>query len=173
VKRRPFHNARRIDICRYEADNERKKEQQKEMNKKESSETKNAPLGDFIKSRRESRNITKADACRRSGLDYSYWVKLEAGVYQMPSPKALDLVADVIGCKPADLYVLAGYKIGGELPGFGAYLRTTTYLPPEAIDQLEGYFSFLRHQYGIPEDEPVFPPKSQDDEDEAGERSAA
>ena len=109
------------------------------MNKKESSETKNAPLGEFIKSRRESRNITKADACRRSGLDYSYWVKLEAGVYQMPSPKALDLVADVIGCKPADLYVLAGYKIGGELPGFGAYLRTTTYLPPEAIDHVRAH----------------------------------
>jgi len=133
------------------------------MKKYESSDTKNAPLGEFIKSRRESRNITKADACRQSGLDYSYWVKLEAGVYQMPSPKALDLVAKVIGCKPADLYVLAGYKIGGELPGFGAYLRSTTYLPPEAIDQLEGYFSFLRHQYGIPENEPVFPPKTSDD----------
>lgn len=142
------------------------------MRKKESSETKNAPLGEFIKTRRESRNITKADACRQSGLDYSYWVKLEAGVYQMPSPKALDLVANVIGCKPADLYVLAGYRIGGDLPGFGPYLRSKYHLPPEAIDQLESYFSFLRHQYGIPEDQPVFPPKPRD-EDEPEDRRAS
>lgn len=142
------------------------------MKKKELPEKKNAPLGDYIKARRESQNITKADACRQSGLDYSYWIKLEAGVYQMPSPKALDLVAKVIGCRPADLYALAGYKIGGELPGFGAYLRTTAYLPPEAIDQLEGYFSFLRHQYGIPEDEPVFPPKPRS-KIKSDERSAA
>jgi transcriptional regulator with XRE-family HTH domain len=137
---------------------------------------KNAPLGEFIKSRRESQNITKADACRQSRLDYSYWVKLEAGVYQMPSPKALDLVADVISCKPADLYVLAGYKIGGELPGFGPYLRSKYHLPPEAIDQLESYFSFLRHQYGIPWDQPVFPPKPRSDDeapDEDADRSAA
>jgi transcriptional regulator with XRE-family HTH domain len=130
------------------------------MENKQATEKKNAPLGEFIKTRRESRNITKADACRQSGLDYSYWSKLEGGVYQMPSPKALDLVAKVIGCKPSDLYVLAGYKIGGDLPGFGAYLRSTSpYLPPEAIDQLEGYFSFLRAQYGIDDDQPVFPPK--------------
>lgn len=142
------------------------------MNKKEPTEAKNAPLGGFIKSRRESRGISKAEACRRSGLDYSYWVKLEAGVYEMPSPKALDAVAAVIGCKPADLYVLAGYKIGGELPGFGPYLRATTYLPPEAIDQLESYFAFLRSQYGIPDDQPVFPPKPRDDGSTPDRRAA-
>lgn len=134
------------------------------MKRDTSTETRNAPLGAFIKARRESRHITKAEASRRSGLDYSYWVKLENGVYQMPSPKALDLVAEVIGTKPADLYVLAGYKIGGELPGFGAYLRTTSpYLPPEAIEQLENYFAFLRAQYGIADDQPVFPPKDRTD----------
>lgn len=121
------------------------------------------PLGEFIKARRESRNISKADACRQSGLDYSYWVKLEAGVYQMPSPKALELVAEVIGCTAADLYALAGYRMDGELPGFGPYLRSKYHLPSEAIDQLESYFAFLRHQYGISPDEPVFPPKDRPD----------
>ena len=142
------------------------------MNRNESTEVKNAPLGEFIKSRRESRELTKAEACRRGGLDYSYWVKLEAGVYEMPSPKALDLVAAVIDCKPADLYVLAGYKIGGELPGFGPYLRTKYHLPGEAIEQLESYFSFLRSQYGIAEDEPVFPPKATDEESAEDGRAA-
>ena len=132
------------------------------MKRRKTPEIKNAALGEFIKTRRESLNITKADASRKSGLDYSYWVKLETGIYQMPSPKALDLVADVIDCKPADLYALAGYRIEGELPNFAPYLRSKYYLPPEAIDQLESYFNFLRHQYGIPEDQPVFPPKPRD-----------
>lgn len=126
-------------------------------------EMKNAPLGEFIKTRRTSRGITKADACRQSGLDYSYWHKLEAGVYEMPSPKALDLVAEVISVKPADLYALAGYRLGGDLPGLGPYLRSKYHLPPEAIDQLESYFGFLRAQYGIAEDQPVFPPKPRDE----------
>ncbi len=142
------------------------------MTNNQSTDAKNAPLGEFVKSRRESRNLSKAEACRQSGLDYSYWVKLEAGVYEMPSPKALDLVANVIGCKPADLYVLAGYRIGGELPGFGPYLRSKYHLPGEAIEQLESYFSFLRSQYGIADDEPVFPPKASD-EDTADEGRAA
>lgn len=122
-------------------------------------DTRNAPLGEFIKTRRESHNITKADACRRSGLDYSYWIKLEAGVYQMPNPKVLDRVAEVIECRPADLYALAGYRLDGELPSFGPYLRSQFHLPSEAIQQLESYFSFLRNQYGIADDQPVFPPK--------------
>ena len=142
------------------------------MSKDQSTDVKNAPLGEFIKSRRESRSMSKAEACRQSGLDYSYWVKLEAGVYEMPSPKALDLVAKVIGCKPADLYVLAGYKIGGELPGFGPYLRTKYHLPGEAIEQLESYFTFLRNQYGIADDEPVFPPKPRVDPEAEQGRAA-
>lgn len=133
------------------------------MRKKKTYQVKNGPLGSFVRSRRESNGITKADACRQSGLDYSYWIKLEAGVYEMPSPKALDLVANVIRCKPTDLYVLAGYRIGGDLPGLGPYLRSKYSLPPEAIDQLESYFKFLRHQYGIADDEPVFPPKARDE----------
>jgi transcriptional regulator with XRE-family HTH domain len=148
------------------------KRRTKEMSKKKPTEIKNAPLGEYIKKRRESRNMTKVEACRRSGLDYSYWVKLENGVYEMPSPKALDLVANAIGAKPADLYALAGYKIGGDLPGFGPYLRSKYYLPPEAIDQLEGYFKLLRNYYGIPDDEPVFPPKNRA-EHETDDRSAA
>jgi hypothetical protein len=36
-------------------------------------------------------------------------------------------------------------------------------LPADAIAQLESYFTFLRHQYGIPNDRPVFPPKPKDE----------
>lgn len=139
------------------------------MKNDDTPQIKNAPLGQFIKTRRLDQGITKADAARRSGLDYSYWHKLEAGVYHMPSPKSLDLVAEIIDVKPADLYVLAGYPIGGDLPGLGPYLRAS-HLPPEAIEQLESLFDFLRAQYGIDDDQPVFPPK---DRDSDSDRSAA
>lgn len=133
------------------------------MSRKKTTKIKNAPLGEFIKTRRRSRNLTKADACRMSGLDYSYWHKLEAGIYELPSPKALDRVAKVIDVKPADLYAVAGYRIGGELPGLGPYLRAKYQLAPEAVAQLESFFSFLRHQYGIPPGQTVFPKKPESD----------
>lgn len=139
----------------------------KKGEKQKNSSKANVPLGSFVKARRESKGLSRrqvADAC---GVDYSYIGKLESGEYRHPSPLVLDAIAREIGCKPTDLYVLAGYKIGGDLPGFGPYLRATTHLPPEAIDQLESYFAFLRSQYGIPEDQPVFPPKPRNDDTHA------
>ena len=143
------------------------------MTKQEPTEKKNAPLGEFIKSRRLARGMSRQGVATASGLDYSYLGKLEAGEYRMPSPEALRLIAEAIDCKPADLYVLAGYKIGGELPGFGPYLRSKYHLPGEAIEQLESYFAFLRNQYGIPEDEPVFPPKPAKPIEESNDEAAA
>jgi len=139
------------------------------MKKQESSDKKNAPLGEFIKTRRTSLGLTRRQVSTAAGLDYSYIGKLESGEYRMPSPDALRLVAEAIECKPADLYVLAGYKIGGDLPGLGPYLRSKYHLPGEAIEQLESYFAFLRNQYGIPEDQPVFPPKPATGIDESGD----
>lgn len=144
------------------------------MNSKDPTEKKNAPLGDYIKVRRESRGLNRrmvAEACK---VDYSYIGKLESGEYRQPSPIVLDRIAEVIRCKPANLYALAGYRIGGDLPGFGPYLRAQHgYLPPEAIEQLEGYFGFLRSQYGIADEQPVFPPKPRDERSDDQSRSVA
>ena len=120
---------------------------------------KNPQLGDYVRDGRKSRGLTHKQAAERSGLDYTYWRKLEAGQYALPSPKALEAVARVIDCSVDDLYALAGYEPSGGLPTLKPYLRAKYHLPPEAIEQLEGYFAFLRHQYGILDDEPVFPPK--------------
>jgi hypothetical protein len=40
------------------------------MKKRKTPEIRNAALGEFIKARRESLNLTKVEASRRSGLDY-------------------------------------------------------------------------------------------------------
>jgi hypothetical protein len=59
----------------------------------------------------------------------------------------------------ADLYGLAGYEIPEGLPTLQPYLRAKYDLPPEAVADLERYFELLRNYYGVPKDQPVFPPK--------------
>lgn len=124
-----------------------------------STDTRNKALGDYIKGRRESRGLSYYEAADASDLDHTYWRKLEAGAYASPRPQVLQAIAAVIEAPLADLYALAGIAPTEELPAFAPYLRGKYHLPSEAIDQLEGYFAFLRSQYGIPDDTPVFPPK--------------
>jgi transcriptional regulator with XRE-family HTH domain len=116
-------------------------------------------LGEFVRTRRQSLELSLSKAGELADVDRTYWRRLEDGEYQDPSPRVLARVAEVLDVRPTDLFVLAGFPIGGELPGFGPYLRSKFHLPPEAIDQLESYFAFMRAQYGIPDDQPVFPPK--------------
>jgi hypothetical protein len=44
----------------------------------------------------------------------------------------------------------------------GLYLRRNEQLSAEDIRELESYFEFLRHQYGIPEGATVFPKRDQE-----------
>ena len=119
----------------------------------------NRNLGDYIRSRRSSIGLSLADAAEQSDLDASYWNKLENGHYQNPAPQHLSTIAQVLGVPLEDLYGLAGYDSPERLPSFQPYLRAKYDLPPQAIADLERYFELLRNFYGIPKDQPVFPPK--------------
>jgi transcriptional regulator with XRE-family HTH domain len=92
-------------------------------------------------------------------MHHSYWSRVETGERQTPSPRHLKAMAQVLKVPAEDLYALAGYDIPERLPSFRPYLRATTYLPPEAIDDLERYYDMVRAYYGIPKDQPVFPPR--------------
>lgn len=116
-------------------------------------------LGDFIRARRTSRGLSVEEAAEAADLDRSYWNKLEAGQYESPSPRYLTAIAEVLQAPLADLYSLIGYAVPDSPPSFPAYLRSTSYLSPEDIRQMEGLYKFLRAQYDIPDDQPVFPPK--------------
>jgi transcriptional regulator with XRE-family HTH domain len=139
-------------------------------------------LGEFVRARRLARGMSLSDAAAASGLHHSYWSKLENGQYQTPSPRHLMTIATVLAVSVEDVYGLAGYDMPKRLPSFKPYLRAKYDLPPEAIADLERYFELLRNYYGIPKDQPVFPPlpksKSSSDDtstssDEDSERSAA
>jgi transcriptional regulator with XRE-family HTH domain len=120
-----------------------------------------AGLGEYIQARRQARELSLEDAAQASGLDRSYWSRLERGMYETPSPRHLQKVARALDVPIEDLYGLAGYGVPERLPSFTPYLRAKYDLPPEAIRDLEKYFELLRNHFGIPKDQPVFPPKNQ------------
>jgi transcriptional regulator with XRE-family HTH domain len=124
-------------------------------------ENKNPSLGDFVRARRESRGLDYYKAEQASGLDHTFWRKLEAGQYESPSPKSLQAIAKALRVPLEDLYALAGYDVGVRLPSFKPYLRARYHLPHRAVVELERYFDLLRNYYDIPADKPVFPPKPQ------------
>lgn len=119
----------------------------------------NHQLGEYIRTRRLSMGLSLADAAEASDLDPSYWNRMENGHYQNPAPPHLSAIAEVLKVPVEDLYGLAGYDVPERLPSFQPYLRAKYNLPPEAISDLERYFEYLRSYYGIPKDQPVFPPK--------------
>lgn len=116
-------------------------------------------LGPYVRARRLALDMSLDDAAEASGLHRSYWSKLENGVYEAPSPRYLQVIAHAIDLPFEDLFGLAGYDSPKRLPSFSPYLRAKYQLPPEAVRDLEKYFELLRNHYGIPKDQPVFPPK--------------
>ncbi len=123
-------------------------------------------LGEYVRARRLAQGMTLQDASDRSGVDRSYWSRLETGEYQTPNPRFLIAMARALDIESEDLYALAGYAVPNKLPEFVPYLRAATPLPPEAIRDLEKYYAQLRAYYGIPEDQPVFPPRPVDKSDQ-------
>lgn len=120
----------------------------------------NPTLGKYVRSRRLSLSLDVRTAAEQAGVDHTYWRKLEAGQYRSPDPRYLKGIAKALDAPLADLYGLCGYAYTEDLPSFVPYLRSKYQdLPPQAIDELERYYELLRNYYGIPEDQPVFPPK--------------
>jgi transcriptional regulator with XRE-family HTH domain len=129
------------------------------MRKDESKPSKNETLGEYLRARRLSLGLSYQQVADGSGLHYSYWNKLENGHYEQPAPKYLRVIAKTLDVPIEDLYGLAGYELSERLPGFAPYLRAKFELPPEAVADLERYFDLLRNFYGIPTDQPIFPPR--------------
>jgi transcriptional regulator with XRE-family HTH domain len=134
---------------------------------------KNQSLGEFIRLRRTARAMSLQDAADVSGLHLSYWSKLEAGHYEAPAPKHLMTIAKTLGVAFEDLYGLAGYEAPERLPSFTPYLRAKYELPAQAVADLERYFELLRAYYGIPKDQPIFPPIKRQEPSKPAKKSTA
>ena len=105
----------------------------------------NQALGTYVRTRRLSRGLDIRTAAERSGFHGSYWRKLEAGQYESPDAKHLQVLARVLDCPLEDLYTLCGYQTPKGLPSLGPYLRATSDLTGEEIAVMERIFdSFAR-----------------------------
>ncbi len=106
----------------------------------------NQALGTYVRTRRESRGLSVRTVAERSGFHDSYWRKLEAGQYESPDAKHLEVIARVLDCPLEDLYTLCGYQMPKDLPTLGPYLRATSDLTTEEIAVMERIFDSFASQ---------------------------
>lgn len=106
-----------------------------------------ARLGEFVKKLRTERGLSIRALAAQAGVDFSWLAKLERGQRNSPAARSLWRVARALDVETADLYLEAGFGDAHGLPGFRPYLRAKYHLPPEAIAQLEDYFTFINEKY--------------------------
>jgi transcriptional regulator with XRE-family HTH domain len=97
-------------------------------------------LGEYVRSRRHAKFLSLAQAERRSGVDATYWSKLELGEYKSPNPRYLVAIAHALDLPVEELYGLAGYYLPGQLPSFAPYLRSRYHLSDPEVDELNRLF---------------------------------
>jgi transcriptional regulator with XRE-family HTH domain len=109
-----------------------------------------ARLGAYVKELRTERGLSIRSLAAQAGVDWSWLAKVERGRYGSPDARSLWRVARALEVETADLYLEAGFGDAHGLPGFRPYLRAKYHLPPEAIAQLEDYFTFINDKYRAP-----------------------
>ncbi|MGZ6609005.1 MAG: helix-turn-helix domain-containing protein [Solirubrobacteraceae bacterium] len=106
----------------------------------------NNQLGEYVRSRRTAKGFSLAQAERRSGVDLTYWSKLELGDVRAPNPRYLAAIANTLEVPVQELYGLAGYYLPEQLPSFGPYLRARYDLDAAAFAQLLAVFEQVSEQ---------------------------
>src|SRR5688572_29824933 len=100
-------------------------------------------LGQYVRARRLERGLSIRRLAAMADVDFSWLARLERGDYASPDPRHLQAVAEALQVDTADLFLVAGYEIGGTLPALAPYLRAKYDLPPEAVAQLEAHFQLI------------------------------
>lgn len=107
-------------------------------------------LGEFLRSKRESLELSTRQLARLSGVPDSTIVRFEQGAYASPSADKLARLAGALGLNLADVYSLAQYAAPADLPSVGPYLRTKYRdLSPAALDALSQEVSEVLAKHGI------------------------
>lgn len=112
-------------------------------------------LGDMLAKARSTKGLSARELAETIGIHHTTITMLEQGKIDQPRADKLTKLARQLELDPTDLLTLAGYNPSDKLPTFGVYLRSTTHLPEQAIDELEGYYRYLRTKYGATEHGPA------------------
>jgi len=103
-----------------------------------------AALGKFIRTCRRAKGLSLAQAERRSGVDLTYWSRLERNELRSPNPRHLSAVASALEVPYQELFGLAGYYLPADLPSLRPYLRAKYALDSEGIAEVERVFAAIR-----------------------------
>lgn len=112
-------------------------------------------LGKMLAEARANKGYSARELAEKVGAHHSTITMLEKGVIEQPRTDKLTKLARELDLDPTDLLTLAGYNPTDKLPAFSVYLRSTSQLPDQAIDELEGHFQYLRDKYGAKEARPA------------------
>lgn len=106
-------------------------------------------LAALLRDKRETLNLSASEVARRAGVTTGTVTRIELG--QIPSPKAdsLRAIAEVLQIPRADVFAVAGWVPGKELPTLRPYLRSKYRGLSEAdASKVESYIEGLQRQYG-------------------------
>lgn len=111
-------------------------------------------LAQVLRDARTEKGLSARELAEEIGVHHTTIALLERGDIEQPKAVKLHRLAEALGLDATDLLALAGYQPTDKLPAFGVYLRTTTRLPDQAIEELHGHFEYLRAKYGANGDGP-------------------
>lgn len=105
-------------------------------------------LAQMVLSKRRALDLSARDLAKKADVHASTVTMIERGEIAQPRADKLTRLARALQVDPADFLTLAGYKPTEQLPSFGVYLRATTKLPDQAVEELKGHFEYLASRYG-------------------------
>jgi transcriptional regulator with XRE-family HTH domain len=107
-------------------------------------------LGAYLRQHRHQQRLTTRALAADVGIDMSTVVRIEQGKILRPAPDILRRLAVGLGLPPSDLFTLADYTSGDELPAPKPYLRAKyPDLPAEAIEEVDRFLAELMREHGV------------------------
>jgi len=113
-------------------------------------------LGPRVKTARVRKGLSLRQASGLSSVPHGTIERIEQEKVLRPRPDILHALGIALDIPVSDLYALANYPSATALPSFAPYLRARYQgLSPNAITELEIYFTSLAEREGITLDGPI------------------
>ncbi len=102
-------------------------------------------LATKVREARIGRGYGVREAAELLSIDKAYYSRIETG--QVPLGKHAGAVARLYGLNVIELKRMAEQTLGNKLPHYRPYLRATTDLPDEALEELDEHFKAVTARY--------------------------
>jgi transcriptional regulator with XRE-family HTH domain len=107
-------------------------------------------LASILRERRDKLGYSVRTLAARAGVNLATIVRLERGDILTPQPDTLKALAVALELSITDLFAVADWLPGRELPNFRPYLRAKYKdLPDSAVTEMEAFFERLAKKHGV------------------------